>query len=851
MASFPPNNPFPALQAVQHHQQLPPHRFTGFELEEALFSTAPVGLHCVDARGVILWANQKELNLLGFTNDQYVGQVVESFVYSDKVGGVVSAGESTASASSSNDQSTTINQLNPSDANASSTEVNILTADDKTLYKEVLKQITGGNPIQDIPIRFVTRSGTIVHLLLDCDGNGILRPGATSFESRYFRCFTRDDTARRIQEMRSNVLFQETNRSLQMLDNFMNRSMSQMRLPLTLMERACDLVTENIEDIDEVIRRNSSTMVAANVAAAASLSSVAGAVVGVVRKNNTPPPPRFENATNFNYSAPLTVALAATTEARSVVGLASTLVDDALALVDDITDLCRFDQGQVLVIDKEAVKVRDICMEALMRVPIPLGSGGMVEVVLDIQEGTPGRAMTDRSVLQRSLALLLNFAVDAAANAASKASTHNNQSLGRVILSVSDAAQYQQQGSSSSAKVSVFYTNPPDESESADPTTSADVYGNSLDSGIRRGGGFGTLPSIFKECYTKPNEDEAVGLDDQHNRAGRGGSMTRRIRLRESIEAGMTTCRRDKLGLGLSLLYHLVSAQGSDLRYEIVSEERITTSSASTGRVALPSMTKFWFLLPMSFDFPERLSAERMVKNDAQMQPQQDPFALTNPRQHLDSFFAVAQDDMIQQPARKKARATGSVTAHPADNSMQLLGATLMGAFKNSALFNPEAATIPVASTAASQAAALSDSQAVGSDSAIAKRYPGVAPGARPLVLVVEDTDVSASLLCMHLRKLNCTSHRAENGEVAMEMLRSAPHPGMYSLILMDLRMPVMDGFEATTIIKGSNASNIPVVALTGETSDEHRRKCEEIGFDDYKTKPLKRPQLKELLKKF
>lgn len=860
-----------------------------------------MGLHCVDARGVILWANQKELNLLGFTNDQYVGQVVESFVYSDKVGGVVSAGESTASASSSNDQSTTINQLNPSDANASSTEVNILTADDKTLYKEVLKQITGGNPIQDIPIRFVTRSGTIVHLLLDCDGNGILRPGATSFESRYFRCFTRDDTARRIQEMRSNVLFQETNRSLQMLDNFMNRSMSQMRLPLTLMERACDLVTENIEDIDEVIRRNSSTMVAANVAAAASLSSVAGAVVGVgrntsphnsqtnlqasrqnsvkmssihknifatqknyteedgkphavvlpVRKNNTPPPPRFENATNFNYSAPLTVALAATTEARSVVGLASTLVDDALALVDDITDLCRFDQGQVLVIDKEAVKVRDICMEALMRVPIPLGSGGMVEVVLDIQEGTPGRAMTDRSVLQRSLALLLNFAVDAAANAASKASTNNNQSLGRVILSVSDAAQYQQQGSSSSAKVSVFYTNPPDESESADPTTSADVYGNSLDNGIRRGGGFGTLPSIFKECYTKPNEDEAVGLDDQHNRAGRGGSMTRRIRLRESIEAGMTTCRRDKLGLGLSLLYHLVSAQGSDLRYEIVSEERSTTSSASTGRVALPSMTKFWFLLPMSLDFPERLSAERMVKNDAQMQPQQDPFALTNPRQHLDSSFAVAQDDMIQQPARKKARATGPVTAHPADNSMQLLGATLMGAFKNSALFNPEAATVPVASTAASQAAALSDSQAVGSDSAIAKRYPGVAPGARPLVLVVEDTDVSASLLCMHLRKLNCTSHRAENGEVAMEMLRSAPHPGMYSLILMDLRMPVMDGFEATTIIKGSNASNIPVVALTGETSDEHRRKCEEIGFDDYKTKPLKRPQLKELLKKF
>lgn len=134
---------------------------------------------------------------------------------------------------------------------------------------------------------------------------------------------------------------------------------------------------------------------------------------------------------------------------------------------------------------------------------------------------------------------------------------------------------------------------------------------------------------------------------------------------------------------------------------------------------------------------------------------------------------------------------------------------------------------------------------------AAARQYPGVAPGARPLVLVVEDTDVSASLLCMHLRKLNCTSHRAENGEVAIEMLRSAPAPNMYSLILMDLRMPVMDGFEATRIIKGSNASMVPVVALTGETSEENRRRCEDIGFDDYKTKPLKRPHLKALLNKF
>ncbi|EJK59236.1 hypothetical protein THAOC_20569 [Thalassiosira oceanica] len=81
-------------------------------------------------------------------------------------------------------------------------------------------------------------------------------------------------------------------------------------------------------------------------------------------------------------------------------------------------------------------------------------------------------------------------------------------------------------------------------------------------------------------------------------------------------------------------------------------------------------------------------------------------------------------------------------------------------------------------------------------------------------------------------------------------MLRSAPAPNMYSLILMDLRMPVMDGFEAAKIIKGSNACNIPIVALTGETSIENKNQCDEIGFDDYRTKPLKKPELKQLLLK-
>jgi CheY-like chemotaxis protein len=779
----------------------------GFEVEEALFSTAPVGLHCVSSSGRILWANQTELNLLGFSKEEYVGQYVSSFVYSDQ---------------QPHSANNNLEQDGP---------LNLITADDKTLYKEILKRITGGNPIREIPVSFTTRSGTVVHLLLDCDGKGVIPPGATSFEYRYFRCFTRDDTQRRIQEMRSNVLFQETNRSLQMLDNFMNRSMSQMRLPLTLMEKACDLVTENIEDINEVVRRNASMQQAfAPDVNNLPTGTPRGSKYEAEEDGKPHAQPNFNNAIQ-NFSAPLTVAMSATQEARSVVGLASTLVQDALALVDDITDLCRFDQGQALMIDKEAVKVKDICLDAFQRLQIPLGSGGLVDIVLDIQERCPSRTMADRSVLKRSLALLLNFAVDAAANASSAADKEAGtpEKRGKVILSISE---FQLQENRSACQIAVYYTNPPDASENigmdfasgAHVETPATAFASaSASERITRGNSYTNLPAIFQECYSKPLNEDVVAL--KSHLSGVGGSMMRRIRLRETIQSCMTTCRRDKLGLGLSLLYHLVGAQGSDLRYEIVPEG--APSASVKPRVMLPTMTKFWFILPMSLDFPDRLPAERILKDDLQTDSAQLSSAAPLVRSpFVTSSVASMFEDGTKQPRRKKRRTSNN------ESNLALFDASLLSA------------AAPVESSTTAQ-----NDTSFTTAATTKKQYPGVAPGARPLVLVVEDTDVSASLICMHLRKLLCGSHRAENGEVAIEMLRSAPDVNMYSLILMDLRMPVMDGFEATKIIKRS--WNIPVVALTGETSDEHQRRCDEIGFDDYTTKPLKRPQLKELLHKY
>ncbi|KAJ1451324.1 CheY-like superfamily, partial [Pelagophyceae sp. CCMP2097] len=71
-----------------------------------------------------------------------------------------------------------------------------------------------------------------------------------------------------------------------------------------------------------------------------------------------------------------------------------------------------------------------------------------------------------------------------------------------------------------------------------------------------------------------------------------------------------------------------------------------------------------------------------------------------------------------------------------------------------------------------------------------------------------------------------------------------------YDLVLMDLRMPVMDGFEATRIAKQKLLIRIPIVAVTAESGFETQERCVRVGFDDFATKPIRLPTLLELLTK-
>ena len=96
------------------------------------------------------------------------------------------------------------------------------------------------------------------------------------------------------------------------------------------------------------------------------------------------------------------------------------------------------------------------------------------------------------------------------------------------------------------------------------------------------------------------------------------------------------------------------------------------------------------------------------------------------------------------------------------------------------------------------------------------------------------------------LRKLECSYAHAENGQAALELLRDAA-PGMFTLVLCDLRMPVMDGFEASKLIR-AEFKGLPIVALSGETGWDTKTLVEDGSFDAFVPKPVKKQALKAVV---
>ena len=116
-------------------------------------------------------------------------------------------------------------------------------------------------------------------------------------------------------------------------------------------------------------------------------------------------------------------------------------------------------------------------------------------------------------------------------------------------------------------------------------------------------------------------------------------------------------------------------------------------------------------------------------------------------------------------------------------------------------------------------------------------------------VLLAEDNPINALLAKSLLVRNGCHVVAVGNGAEALRAIQDAP----YDLVLMDVHMPVMDGFEATRAIRalGGRFLEAPIIALTAAAMEEDRRACKNAGMNDFITKPLDPAMLSSVLERW
>ncbi len=117
-------------------------------------------------------------------------------------------------------------------------------------------------------------------------------------------------------------------------------------------------------------------------------------------------------------------------------------------------------------------------------------------------------------------------------------------------------------------------------------------------------------------------------------------------------------------------------------------------------------------------------------------------------------------------------------------------------------------------------------------------------------ILLVEDNEMNREIAQEILEEVGLSIDIAEDGTVAVEKMKDAL-PGQYDLILMDVQMPVMNGYEATRAIRAlpdEEIAGIPIVAMTANAFEEDRQEALRAGMDAHLTKPIEVDKLKALL---
>lgn len=117
-----------------------------------------------------------------------------------------------------------------------------------------------------------------------------------------------------------------------------------------------------------------------------------------------------------------------------------------------------------------------------------------------------------------------------------------------------------------------------------------------------------------------------------------------------------------------------------------------------------------------------------------------------------------------------------------------------------------------------------------------------------PRVMIVEDNEMNRDMLSRRLKRRGFEVVIAENGQIAVDTVKEQ-NP---DIILMDMRMPVMDGWTATKVLKeNSETASIPIIGLSANAMEGDRERAVQAGCDSYETKPVNFEKLLELMDSF
>src|SRR5208282_2721640 len=107
-------------------------------------------------------------------------------------------------------------------------------------------------------------------------------------------------------------------------------------------------------------------------------------------------------------------------------------------------------------------------------------------------------------------------------------------------------------------------------------------------------------------------------------------------------------------------------------------------------------------------------------------------------------------------------------------------------------------------------------------------------------ILLTEDNEINQQIAVELLEGAGATVKVANNGRIAYETLANGPQPPPFDLVLMDLQMPEMDGYQATAKIRADERfTTLPIIAMTAHATMEEKQRCLAAGMNDHISKPI------------